>query len=55
MFFNILVAKISMAFSVILDGRGNLLGLADDCKILSPPDVISEVVHQLPALAISEG
>jgi len=53
-FFNILAARLYRAFSVILNGRGILLGLADDYNILGPPDVVNEVVQQLPALAMSE-
>jgi hypothetical protein len=54
-FFNIVAAsRLYRSFSVILNGRGILLGLADDCNILGPLDVVNEVVQQLPALALSE-
>jgi len=53
-FFNILAARLYRAFTKILNGRGILLGLADDCNILAPPEVLDEVVRQLPALAMSE-
>jgi hypothetical protein len=55
-FFNILATRIYRACSKILDGRGILLGLslADDCKILGPPEVVNESVEQLPTLAMSE-
>jgi hypothetical protein len=53
-FFNILVSRFYRAFSKILDGRGILLGLADDCNILAPPEVLNEVVQQIPALAMSK-
>jgi hypothetical protein len=53
-FFNIVAARLYRAFSVILNGRGILLGVADDCNILGPPDVVNEVVQQLHALAMSE-
>jgi hypothetical protein len=43
-----------MAFSVVLGGRGILSGLADDCNMLGPPDVLCEVDHQLHALDMSE-
>ena len=39
---------------MILNGRGILLGLADDCNILGPHEVVNEVVQQLHALAMSE-
>ena len=44
----------SVFFNILLGGRGILMGLADDCNILAPPEVLCEVVHQLPALAMSE-
>ena len=53
-FFNLVAVRLYIAFSVILNGRGILLGLADGCNILGPPDVVNEVVQQLPALAMSE-
>jgi len=53
-FFNIVAAKLYRAFSVILSGRGILLGLVDDCNILGPHGGVNEVVQQLPALAMSE-
>jgi hypothetical protein len=53
-FFYILAARLYIAFTKILDGRGILMGLADDCNILAPPEVLREVVHQLHALAMSE-
>jgi hypothetical protein len=53
-FFNILAARLYMAFSKIQDGRGIMLGLADDYTILGPPVVLCEVVHQLLALAMPE-
>ncbi len=37
-----------------MDGRGILLGLADDCNILGPPEFVAEVINQFPALAMSE-
>jgi hypothetical protein len=51
-FFNILAARLYRAMANVLDGRGIILGLADDCNILGPPEVINEVVRQLPALAM---
>ena len=49
-----MAAKLYIAFTKILDGRGILMGLADDCNILAPPEVLCEVVHQLPTLAMPE-
>ena len=53
-FFNTMVARLYMAFSKIMNGRGILLGLAENFNILGPPDVLDEIVQQLPALAMSE-
>jgi hypothetical protein len=53
-FFNILAAMLYKALTKVLDGRGILLGLADDCTILGPPEVVNAVVQRLPALAMSE-
>ncbi len=39
---------------MILNKRAILLGLADDYNILGPPEVVNEVVQELPALAMSE-
>jgi len=54
-FFNIIATKLYRAFTKILDGRGILLGLADDCNILGPPKVVTEVVQQLfpPAMPVA--
>jgi hypothetical protein len=53
-FFNIMVARLYIAMTKVLNGRGILLGLADDCNILGPPEVVNEVIQQLPALTMSE-
>jgi hypothetical protein len=37
-----------------MDGKGILLGLADDCIILGPPEVVAKVIGKLPKLAMSE-
>ena len=49
-----MAAILYIAFTKILDGRGILMDLADDCNILAHPEVICELVHQLHALAMSE-
>jgi len=43
-FFNILTARLYMAFMKILSGRGILLAIADDVKICAPPSVLAEIV-----------
>jgi hypothetical protein len=37
-----------------LDGRGVLFVVADDVKLLGPPEVIAEMVEGFPALAWEE-
>ncbi len=54
MFFNILAAKLYIAPTKVMDGRGILLGLADDCNIFGPPEVVNEVIKQLLVLAMSK-
>ena len=41
-------------FTKVMDGKGILLGIADDCNILGPPEVVAKVIAKLPELAISE-
>ena len=53
-FFAILSARLYRAFTKVMDGKGILLGLADDCNILGPPEVVAKVVGKLPELAMSE-
>jgi hypothetical protein len=38
----------------ILDGSGILLIIADDVKICASPEVLAEIVAELPELAMSE-
>jgi len=52
--FNILAAKLHIAFIMILDGRGVLFGLADDVNIACSPEVLGEIVVKLLDLAMSE-
>ena len=53
-FFNILAARLYRAFMKILGDRGVLFGLADDFNIACPPEVLGEIVVNLPELAMSE-
>jgi hypothetical protein len=53
-FFAILSARLYRAFTKVMDGKGILLGLADDCNILGPPEVVAKVIGKLPELAMSE-
>ncbi len=53
-FFTILAARLYKTFTKIPNGRVILLGLADDCNILGPPEALDEVVKQLPTLAMPE-
>jgi hypothetical protein len=53
-FFVILSARMYMTFTKVMDGKGILLGLADDCNILGPPEVVSKVIGKLSKLAMSE-
>jgi len=52
-FFNIVAARLYRAFTKILIS-GILLGLADDCNILGPLEVVNKTAQQLHALAMSE-
>jgi len=38
----------------VLDGRGVLFAVADDVKILGPPEVIKEMAESFPTLAWEE-
>jgi len=53
-FFNILSARLYMAFMKILNGQGVLLAIADDVQICAPPYVLAEIAEKLSALAMSE-
>ena len=37
-----------------MDGRGALFAVADDVKLLGPPEVIAEMAEGFPALAWEE-
>ncbi len=50
-YFNILVARVYRKHLSTLDGRGVLFALADDLRVLGPPDVIGEIVEAFPKVA----
>ena len=52
--FNILVARLYRAVIGKLDGRGILLAIADDVKILAPTSVMEEIMEAFPAMAWEE-
>jgi hypothetical protein len=52
--FAILFDRLYKAFTKVMDGKGILLGLADDCNILGPPEVVAKVIGKLPELAMSK-
>ena len=54
-FFNILAARVYRRLLAVLDGRGILVAVADDLKIIAPAEVIAEVAGVLPEIAWSEG
>ena len=49
-----LSARLYRKIVALLDGRGLLFAIADDVKIIGPPNVIVEVVTAFPELAWSE-
>ena len=52
--FNILAARLYMAFMKIIGDRGVFFAIADDVKIARPPSNLAEIVAQLLGLAMSE-
>ena len=50
-YFNILVARVYRKHLSTLDDRGVLFALADDLRVLGPPDVIGEIVEAFPKVA----
>jgi len=52
--FNILAARLYMAFLKIIGDRGVLFSVAYDVKIAWPPSVLAKIVAQLFGLAMSE-
>jgi len=53
-YFNVLAARVYMKQISILDGRGVLIAVADDVKLLGPPEVIAEMPQGFPSLAWEE-
>jgi hypothetical protein len=53
-YFNVLAARIYRKQLHVLDGRGFLFAVADDVKIVGPPEVIKELVEGFPTLAWEE-
>ncbi len=53
-YFNILAARIYKKQLKALNGRGVVFAVADDVKILGPPEVIKEMAEGFPALAWQE-
>jgi hypothetical protein len=49
-----LAARVYRKYLRILDGRGVMFAVADDVKLLGPPEVIAEVAKGFPALAWEE-
>ncbi len=53
-YFNVLAARIYRKQLRFRDGRGVLFVVADDVKILGPPEVIKEMAEGFPTLAWEE-
>jgi len=54
-YFNILVARIYRKRLATLDGRGVLfITVADDLRVLGPPEVIGEIEEAFPKVAWEE-
>ncbi len=53
-YFNVLVDKVYMKQMRILNGRGVLFAVADDVKILGPPEVIKKMAEGFPTLSWEE-
>jgi hypothetical protein len=53
-YFNIVVARVYKKQLTTLDGRGALFAIADDLRVLGPPDVIGESVEAFPKVAWEE-
>jgi hypothetical protein len=53
-YFNVMATRIYMKQLRVLDGRGVLFVVADDVKILGPPEVIKEMAEGFPTLAWEE-
>jgi hypothetical protein len=53
-YFNVLAARVYKKQLRILDGRGVRFAVADDVKLLGPPEVIAEMAEGFPTLAWEE-
>ena len=53
-YFNILVARVYKKQLATMDGRGVLFAVADDLRVLGPPEVIGEIVEAFPKVAWEE-
>jgi len=53
-YFNVLAARVYIKQPMILDGKGVLFEVADDVKIMGPPEVIKEMAEGFPTLAWEE-
>jgi hypothetical protein len=53
-YFNVLAARVCMKQLRMLDRRGVLFAVADDVKIMGPPEVIMEMAKGFPTLAWEE-
>ena len=54
LFFNILIARLYIAFMEIIDDYGTIFALPDDVNIAGPPAVLAKIVAKIPALAMPE-
>jgi hypothetical protein len=53
-YFNVLTARVYRKRLKILDGGGVLFAVANDVKILGPPEMITEMAEGFPTLAWEE-
>ena len=53
-YFNIMVAQVYRKQLATLDGRGALFAVADDLRVMGPPDVIGEIVEAFSKVAWEE-
>jgi hypothetical protein len=53
-YFNVLAARVYTKRMVLLRGRGVLFVVADDVKIMGPPQVIGELARSFPSLVWEE-
>ena len=53
-YFNVLASRIYRKQLLVMGGRGVLFVVADDVKILRPPEVIKEMAEGFPTLAWEE-